>query len=126
MKHQGFKMLKEDFEYVAKAFGMKDFHFQDKCEYYKEWGIMPSWGVGHDEFWNPLQNSGDAFSVAIKLGMEVSVPKMEVSFKIGKCATFKIKIKQGDDLEQNVRTAIFKAAVKIGKAKESEQNGEKS
>lgn len=69
--------------------------------------------------WNPITDDGDAFRLAVKLGMAVSV-----EFQVGSTAalwgppTGTVRELHGDDTDAATRRAVVRAAAAIGGAKQ--------
>lgn len=100
---------RELLELAAKAAGIPLNEFGD-CENGDYW--IDEKGT----YWNPLDDDGDAFRLAVKLGFAVSV-----EFQVGSTVvlwgppTGVIREQHGDDPCAATRMAIVRAAAEIGK-----------
>lgn len=106
---------KEKFELAAKAAGIEITTDNNPkfCNY---------WIVEDGEatcFWNPRDNDGDAFRLAVKLGLSVILGTYHVAAEYLPQEgddTFFTRESLGDDPCAATRLAVFNAAVEIGKA----------
>jgi len=66
--------------------------------------------------WNPLTDDGDALRLAIKLGLYLNMPGLEVGYRVDHVTHIERIVLIGDGLEAATRRAIFRAAVAVGRA----------
>lgn len=64
--------------------------------------------------WNPLEADGDAFRLAVKLGLKLNVCVTSGSAQVGGIGTF-VEVDFDDDPLAATRRAIVRAAAEIGR-----------
>ena len=100
----------EILEFAAKAAGIPDGFWN--CEHHDH---------GHGEYWNPLEDDGDAFKLMVKLNMNVEVTESHVyacAFHESPFEPFCIEEHAADKPEAATRRAIVLAAAEIGRGME--------
>ena len=93
-------MNRELLELAAKAAGIEGLNF-DRVQ--RDWA------------WNPLTNDGDAFRLAVKLGLCVQVLRQYGETQVFRQSGYEIE-KHNDDPLAATRRAIVRAAAEIGGA----------
>jgi hypothetical protein len=98
---------RELLELAAKAAGIPDGYWN--CEHHDH---------GHGEYWNPLEEDGDALRLAVKLHMNVETTGLYAhacGFYKSSFECFCIQEPTGSDPYAALRRAIVRAAAEIGK-----------
>jgi len=96
-------------ELAAKAAGFLNYTMC-QCSVFVETGACR--GVS-GYYWNPLKSNGDAFELAVKLGMWVYIGHLNVSVDVKGLLIEEV----GRDPYDTTRRAIVRAAAEIGKTK---------
>lgn len=105
---------RELLELAAKACGLKHVDYSGSG-YTGSLGLQLVDGIGrHTLSWNPLEDDGDAFRLAVKLNLSYSINGVFVVIHGNGWPNLVIHKFEGDVL-QAVRFAIVKAATEIGK-----------
>jgi len=72
----------------------------------------------NDEYWNPRDNSGDAFELAMRKGLSINrgLYDGEWAISVGTLLATMALVPVGDDPVAAARLAILRAAAEIGRA----------
>ena len=107
MTRDDIKLLK----FAAKAVG----------EYYGEWQVSDAFRIWYEDLheWNPLADDGDAFRLAVKLGLLINCETCYYTSVLKDCVSITEHI--GNDgsgcIYAATRRAIVRAAAEIGRRK---------
>ena len=116
---------RELLELAAKAAGYGPSHYEDGSWLELRYGYAVAlWSDERDGYWNPLESDGDAFRLAVKLGLDLFRSEQDIeaiaglppyaSMKRDVPAPFGIEL-LGDDAYAATRRAIVRCAAEIGR-----------
>ena len=95
---------RELLEYAAKAAGIFDLRFDNKCVAYRNVHIE----------WNPLESDGDALKLAVKLGLLIDT-QYNNGVGVGSASFEEVWESTAVEPYAATRRAIVRAAAEIGK-----------
>ena len=109
------KTDKELLELAAKAAGY-NIKWRDMKGGYERALITPKLD---GKWWNPISDDGDAFRLAVKLGMQVTVDIGDCEVRVAHNLLYSILIEplKGADIYAATRRAIVRVAAAIGESK---------
>lgn len=105
---------RELLEYAAKAAGYTDIKYEDGWWLEVRYGITKAVWNGED-YWNPLEDDGDAFRLAVKLSLEIDIHFTGIAIRTPNGIKILISAEEINDPYAATRRAIVETAAEIGK-----------
>lgn len=116
---------REMLEAAARAIGIEKPHYENGSWLEGSYGLTEAiWSDDHEGYWNPLLDNADAFTLAVKLGLDLLRTEQDIEAIAGLPpyapmerdvpAPFGIEL-LGDDACAATRRAITRVAAEIGR-----------